>query len=306
MGTYSASIEKELPAQSDLAKRRERCSADPERLGTIGCAAGHQVRVVRSATQYALYTVSEVLQETPDTIVRMGKDGRQRLGIAAAVAGTIDSQITHPTYTDAQAQANSEFVERLDDNGTHSGLIVIAPHGGAIEASTDTQAERVAAQLAAKGVSCWRCTGWKSGGGAFDRWHITSTDISPVSFRLLGTVISRGFTYAVAFHGWSGADILIGGAAPDALKQEIKTAIDAAVAGSGIAVRVAAAGEDFEGGSPKNIVNRLTAGGGNGVQIEQSSAARSGYGQAIADAVAATFSTKLSGLAPPAPAGRGR
>jgi hypothetical protein len=54
-----------------------------------------------------------------------------------------------------------KFVERLDDNGWHPGLIAIAPHGGAIEPHTDQQAERVASQLAGKGVSSWRCKGWR-------------------------------------------------------------------------------------------------------------------------------------------------
>jgi hypothetical protein len=64
---------------------------------------------------------------------------------------------------------------------------------------------------------------------AFDRWHITSTDIHEASFPLLNSVISRGFTYAVAFHGFDDPeipfDILIGGAAPYSLKQEIDTAV---------------------------------------------------------------------------------
>ena len=70
----------------------------------------------------------------------------------------------------------------------------------------------------------------------FDRWHITSTDIHEASFPHLNSVISRGFTHAVAFHGFNDpevrADILIGGAASASLKQEIKTAIKGAIAGS--------------------------------------------------------------------------
>ncbi|MGH7596228.1 MAG: hypothetical protein ACREOI_07740, partial [bacterium] len=62
--------------------------------------------------------------------------------------GKIDSQVPHPTFTDAEAEANSEFVERLTDNGRHRGLIAIAPHGGEIEIHTDEQAERVDKRLA--------------------------------------------------------------------------------------------------------------------------------------------------------------
>ena len=41
-----------------------------------------------------------------------------------------------------------------------------------------------------------------AGGGASDRWHITATDIHEASFPRLNSVISRGFTHAVAFHGF--------------------------------------------------------------------------------------------------------
>jgi hypothetical protein len=122
----------------------------------------------------------------------------------------------------------------------------------------------VASRLAAKAISLWRCKGFK-GEDAFARWHITSTDIHEASFPLLNSVISRGFSYAVAFHGFDDPeipfDILIGGAAPVYLKQDIETAIKGAIAGSDLTVHIASPDEKFGGDSLKNIVNRLTAGG---------------------------------------------
>ena len=59
-------------------------------------------------------------------------------------------------------------------------------------------------------------------------------------------------------------------------------------------VRIADPAENYGGDSRKNIVNRLTAGGGNGVQIEQSLEARTEYWQAIADAVAAVYRKRLT------------
>jgi hypothetical protein len=41
----------------------------------------------------------------------------------------------------------------------------------------------VGALLGDLGVTCWRRKGWKTGGGAAVRWHITSTDISTVKLR---------------------------------------------------------------------------------------------------------------------------
>ena len=154
----------------------------------------------------------------------------------------------------------------------------------------------MASRLAAKSVSLWRCKGFK-GEGAFARWHITSTDIHEASFPGLNSIISRGFTYAVAFHGFDDPeipfDILIGGAAPYTLKQDIETAIKGAITGSDLTVHIASPDEKFGGDSLQNIVNRLTAGGANGIQIEQSPRARSSHWQDIADAVANVYSAKL-------------
>ena len=122
MATYDASVKKALAAsQQDLIDHKEHCSADPSRLAAVGRALGHQVRIKRNNAQYALYTVSEVRPESPDTIVRMGESGRKRLNTTNEFNATLDSQVPHPSFSDAEAEANSEFVERLEDDGTHTG-----------------------------------------------------------------------------------------------------------------------------------------------------------------------------------------
>jgi hypothetical protein len=138
MATYEASVKKALTAsQQDLIDHEEHCSADPVKLATVGRERGHQVRIKRNDSEYGLYTVSQVRHERLDNIVRMGSAGRERLGTSDEFVGSLDSQVPHPTFDDADAEANNEFVERLEDNGTHTGLVVIAPHGGDIEPHTD-------------------------------------------------------------------------------------------------------------------------------------------------------------------------
>jgi hypothetical protein len=73
MATYDASVKKALTAsQQNLIDHKEHCSADPEKLATIGRECGHQVRIKRNDSEYGLYTVSQVRQERPDNIIRMG------------------------------------------------------------------------------------------------------------------------------------------------------------------------------------------------------------------------------------------
>lgn len=163
-----------------------------------------------------------------------------------------------------------------------------------IERYTDDQAERVVSQLSGTGktASSWRCKGWKSGGGAYDRWHITSTDIHRTSFPRLDSIADRGFAHAVSFHGIGGNDkkVLIGGRAPDSLKNEIRTAIRKRA--KGLDVQVVTSGP-YAATSERNFVNWLTAGGSNGVQIEQSSDVRANHWAAVADAVASVYGSKL-------------
>jgi phage replication-related protein YjqB (UPF0714/DUF867 family) len=287
MSSYQALIRQaRRPSQEDLLTHREHCSADPDQLATIGAEAGQQVRVRRTSTQYGLYTVSEERCENPENIVRMGADGRLRLGTSSTFSGVVDSQVPHPTFTQRQARENNEFIERLSDNRVQAHLIALAPHGGDIEPHTDRQAERVRSRLGAAAASSWRCKGWKDDGDPFDTWHITSTDIDERSFPRLAAVISRGFTHAVAFHGFKRNEILVGGTARPELKQDLRDRIATATAGSQIPVRIAEDGDPLGGVEARNLVNRITASRVNGIQIEQSSTARSDHWRAIADAVA--------------------
>src|ERR1700754_121868 len=162
--------------QEDLRTHPEHCSADGRALSAVGITGCQQVRVKRTDNQYGLYTVSEVRIEDTDDIViaRMGRSGRRRLGPDVEFADKFDaefnSQVVHPTMSDQEARDNGEFVERLQDHCAHSGLIVIAPHGGDIEKHTDEQAQHVASRLPDKAVSVWLCKGYHPG-GAFDAWH---------------------------------------------------------------------------------------------------------------------------------------
>lgn len=295
MATYAASIVKARSCQTDLQDHAEHCAVDPHKLATIGRMVGQQVRIRRNVTQLGLYTVSEINPESPDSVVRMGLAGRRRLDSDEEFAAEVDAEATRSGLKESEARAAGEFIERLRDNGTHTGLIAIAPHGGAIEPHTDQQAERVATRLAARGVSAWRCKGWNLGDeGAGRRWHITSTDIDPASFPLLATVSSRGFAHAVAFHGLDQPGIvLIGGTAPMTLKEAIRAAVKEATGAADIAVEIADPCKSFGGDDPRNIVNRLTVFSAFGIQLEQSPEAREDHWREIADAVADVYDREL-------------
>jgi phage replication-related protein YjqB (UPF0714/DUF867 family) len=303
MATHAVQVRKSLvETQKDLQKHKEHCSADAHALDALGITVCQQVRVKRDNGKYALYTVSELRHEDTDKVVRMGETGRKRLEADQDFPAEFDSQVVNPTMSDAQAKANGEFVERLRDDGTHTGLIVLAPHGGGIEPHTDDQAthvrDRLASPPASKPVSSWLCKGYKppsSTTNARQIWHITAADIHPGSFPGLNSVFSRRFRHAVAFHGLADdadgddAVVLVGGGMAS---RDLQTHIVCAIIqrfGSDVSVRVAGPGDRFNGDDGSNIVNRLTIGGQNGVQIEQSPSARRDHWEKIADAVADVY-----------------
>ena len=243
-----------------------------------------------------MFTVVEMRNEAVPGVVRMGPGGRERLGGSGfPVAAEVDSVVVRRGISDDQAARLGEFVERLADDGRQRELVVLAPHGGQIEPHTDEQAERVAARLSESLVTLWCCKGFgHAPGEAWRRFHIDTTDLHEASFPALRVVIGRGFRHAVAFHGQQTDDVLIGGRAQFRLKAELANAIEDVVSGSGIRVRIATPDDVFGGDSPRNLVNRITAGGRGGIHLEQSLLARQRHGAQIADAVARVFVTRSS------------
>jgi phage replication-related protein YjqB (UPF0714/DUF867 family) len=290
--SFDGPVKVAFKEQTSLLKSKEHCSADPDELKRIGRGVLQQVRVYRGDSDLALFTVSEVREEQPEDVVRMGKAGRERLGTDDGFAAHVVATVPHPTLSDAEARKVGEFVERLEGDDSAAGLLLLAPHGGDIEPSTDLQVERIFKSLAGQPVVAWRCKGYDPAGvaSAFSRWHITATDTSEASFPKLAVVARRRFRFAVAFHGMAGPGVLIGGAGPMKLKQDLKTAIEGVLKGTDIAVTIAD-GDKLGGSEPKNIANRYCD--GTGIQIEQSPDARARHWQAIADAVACVYASKL-------------
>jgi len=277
----------------------ENCCIDPELRSGQSFVLGQQVKVtVKSDTdKYGLVTLHSDYQDgTDNDDIRMRLSGRQRFDQSDSFDAYLDDAGVEQSKTKAQLEADNLLGEFLDElNSTHTGVVCCAPHGGVIENYTDEQAERMHDRLVnyhgSKPSSCWRCCGWQDEIGAFDAWHITSTDISRDSFPKLDSIGDRGFEYAVSFHGWSNDGILIGGNAPADLKCTLRKAIEDACEGN-VEVAITTSG-DYSGTDPDNFVNWLTSGGSGGIQIEQSYYARQNYGQDIADAVAAVFADLL-------------
>jgi phage replication-related protein YjqB (UPF0714/DUF867 family) len=294
MATATISVKKAFDLQADLIECREHCAPAARVLVALGSGPGQQVRIHCNG-EFALYTVSELLHETTDSVACMGFKGRKRLEAQGEeFEGVLDTKVVDPDLNDHDARDAGELVERLGhDDGSQTHLIAIAPHGGDIEEHTDGQAERVAEVLGEQLAIAWVAKGWRVHNGVFEgaflRWHITSTDLKPICFPKLNSVMSRRFAHAVAFHGFNNEEgVLIGGTAPAEVKEGLRHAIDL-VLPPDLNVRVASPTEGYGGDDPNNIVNRLSPCGA--IQIEQGCRPRRDHGRDIADVVADLFAS---------------
>lgn len=276
----------------------ERCTIDPELRSGEGYAIGQQVRIwpKNQSSKYGLVTLHSDYQDgTDNDDIRMRLSGRERFDETDSFDAYLDAPGIKTDKTKSWLESSDEYGEILTETSTtHDKIVCCAPHGGIIENYTDEQAEWMHSRLAnhhSKDSSCWVACGWQDAIGAYDAWHITSGDISRDSFALLDQIGDRGFGYAVSFHGFSEDSIMVGGGAPTALKTEVANAI-AAVVGEAYDVDVVSSGP-YGGVSEDNFVNWITDGGTGGVQIEQPYGARRDYGQAIAEAVADVYASKI-------------
>ena len=314
--------------------RRERCLVSSDLASVLGLLEGMQIRVTGSDGSAAVFTVGgtfsvlhlpiapyfgiRIYSNTSGSTTTDG--GVYRLcGLAGGSAAlpfttctvrnvpvsesTTDGVVTS-FYTESASGSFTEHVTRADDQE----LVALFPHGGNIDMHTSDQVAAFVSQLSAEGAAAtlWECRGAWSGGGAFQRWHITADDIDLHSFRGLfmaqyrpygvsfpGSQICVPFGHAVAFHGFSAASsilcaVVIGGRAALAHKQTVQTRVQEAIAAAApstlVYYHVADVGvipptswhgidlTDKTGTSPDNLVNRICTAGG--IQIEQSQAIR--------------------------------
>ena len=307
MSDNEDSFEATFEVESDPHRvHAEHCKVNASQIQRIGREPEQQVRIefptVRGIIA-AIYTVSSHFLNDQGRLILGNRiinlDNCEQSG--GGCSGKVKGKIMVEGLDDPdEAETRGEFIEILTPDIQNKKLIVIAPHGGEIEPWTDIEAEYVAKQFSPNIVSLWQCKGFSSEGSAdaYERWHITSTEINPESFPKLKSIIAPtpNFEYSIAFHGWTEDSICVGGNPANAdttLIGDIRTAIKVALEkeNSDIVVNIPPCPRKFNGDRPENIVNRL---GINGVQIEQCKIARSKYHEVIAGAVADVIGNRIS------------
>jgi len=171
---------------------------------------------------------------------------------------------------------SGHLTEALVDDGNNDQILVCAAHGGNIEPGTHEQAFELANKL--PNVSCWARLGYDTAVGAFDAWHVPSTDIRPGDHPLLTRIATRGFGLVISLHGCTDDAVLLGGRIPYRYKKGLQKRLENRLSAP---VEPVFTGS-YAGLHPDNFVNWL---GTWGIQIEQGRAVRDRSPGAIVSAV---------------------
>lgn len=258
----------------------EWCSVSDAWLTAIPLQLGDNIRLRSEENGHdAAFTI--IRTHTDDGTaqrIRMGLSGRDKLYPDTTTPSTfpmsfVPSVPNIESRTEGEAQARDELYEETMAHPSHR-IAVTAPHG-AIEPHTSTQAQACHGFLPNSSLWVCHCHETRAYPVSFNRWHITSGEISPRSFPGLARLNSYGYDAAVSFHGYSNNDVLVGGRAPEAQRQAVVDQLNQI--NDPTTVRVAVPPEPYDGNDPANYVNQITESGNDGIQIEMPLAFRESY-----------------------------
>lgn len=193
--------------------------------------------------------------------------------------------------TQETARENNEFIEQSVTK--EDELLSCASSGGEIYENTDLQALHVSSESTA---SSWACFGYDDKDRAHERWHVRPELIYPDSYNDVRFLIEdEEHESAVNFIGIDGGadgQIIIGGLASETLQEDLKANLEEKFEGQDVDISIAYGGR-WSGTDTKNIVNRFTETGDNGLQVAQSEDIRQNHWKKVADAVLETYGEQI-------------
>lgn len=266
----------------------EECRLTPALSAALDVAAGDQVRV-EGAGRAAAFTVSETgAGRDLDHAVALSAAGFSRLDTDAAFEGRVSATVPVEAPYD-EAWRAGQYVETVwgDPGGR---VLVLAPHGGAIEFGTDDVAVRVHRGLRERGHASTLWMGHGFGPDAFSRWHVSSNRMSARSYPALERVAAERYPCAVALHVHTEEYLSVGGLVDDAVREAVADGLRDGLPGR---FGVRTEGGRNMGREPSNLVNRLTDGGASGLQVEMPPLVAYRYREHVVESVLDAVTTRL-------------
>lgn len=195
--------------------------------------------------------------------------------------------------TQETARENNEFIEQSVTK--EDDLLSCASSGGQIYTNTDLQALHVSSE---SNASSWACFGYDDKDRAYERWHVRPELLYPDSYNDVRFLLEdEEHTNAVNFIGLDGegdGKIIIGGLASESIQEDLKANLEKKFKNVNQTVNISVSyGGEWSGTDTKNIVNRFTETGDNGLQIAQSEDIRRNHWKKVADAVLETYGEEI-------------
>lgn len=220
----------------------------------------------------------------------LSSNGMERIFAEPEMIISVLPYATSPLIdTKNEAQSNNDFIEQSITK--QEELLACASSGGDIYENTHLQALHISSESKA---SSWVSLGYDDRDRAFERWEVDPTLLNPKSYNDVRFLIEdENFNNAVNFIGIPNdhtGRIVIGGLAPSSLQERIKSNIESAFEGvpKQVSVEISESGE-YAGTDARNIVNRFSDDGSNGIQIAQSVDIHTDYWKPVAEAVLEVF-----------------
>lgn len=250
---------------------------------------GRQVRLARYSprdelTHMGLCTVvgqsltSHVQMTATGMQERVGAGSSQSLVSGVTVSTTTGASVTNAASSIAGTHGGfTQDIREYSLRETGAQVVFMAPHGR-IEAKTGPQVDHLFDDRTPGRDAFWAVGLHTDAEDDDDHLHITSGEISELSFPGLATFVNNRMRYAVSFHGFDDAgvgfseDVLVGGNEAPAFRKGLAEIIGDALSTTGFTARhdlSLTAYAKYRGTQTSNFVNR-SALGGRGVQIEQS------------------------------------
>ncbi|RKD86239.1 hypothetical protein [Halopiger aswanensis] len=254
------------PTLDPTRKYKDRCRLARRIADRLGIDEGCHVRVDAGpyATYYRVYEIREhdaplVVHE--EHLDRLGIDGEQ----------TVRLSTTIPQETPEQVRERGGLAETLVDDQTCEGVLVTAPHGGAVERGTDAIASRTYDRLDDGGVraSLWLLQGYNPPEGsavtAHRRWHVGGFDRAVDGYPGLATLTGRAFDLVVGVHRSGYEWIEVGGRIDASVRERVA---DELRTRAGREVRTDLDRLHLPGTNPRISTNFLSKGGDRGLHVE--------------------------------------
>ncbi len=229
-------------------------------------------RRVGTGRYIAAYRVVDIT-DSADESVALGTEGRQYISDEAAFEAELRNQVPDNTLTVAEARRRNEFTETLHIDDYSSDILVMAHHGGDIEANTDESADWCYKKCKQFGVHADVYTARGFGRANFGRWHVGSSSMHLRSFPKLRNVASRQYDLAISFHlhdvknNDESPKVLVGGRVESGLRDRTAERLADALP-SKYDYITDRSQHSMMGGSRQNVVNLITRDGESGLQLE--------------------------------------